>query len=260
MVINEEFLFVQYEKSKYSNIVWDKIKQYVLNDTPEKFYCRLFLTVMRHFYEWYITSIHLSHKYKIPIDHNLFVRIIDHVIMISCIACNIPNKIDNIKKIYKSHANSHIEYLDKHEHVPEIRDLIDHLIMILYDTVNTGDNILIDDGVKWFDGIGTVIWLWIHLTASGITIHAHNMYNEYYHVFKYLKYILSCGICKHHYDTDIIPVLNKIIETNKSNILNASIDIHTIVNVNKFKSRSDVNLMFTNITNQFNDGYIKYWN
>lgn len=262
----KDFLFLSDTKSSFSEPLWNNIGNVIDNDDAKVFYARLSTSVFGYFYDWCMTNMVTGAVYGIPIDIKHFHRIINHFVMLCICSINdkpnmkMYNEISETINKYSLHDLGKISKTNMTLNIKESKMILySSFFNTLTGNYNNKHVELLDKDCKYFDCVGTVIWLWIHLTASALLKHKNIPKTEYYKFFDYLKYILSCSVCRRHYDTDIIPILDKIKSTSKDELM-ASIELHAIVNVNKYKTRHDCHTVSQETNIIYYNAYINYWN
>lgn len=260
--MNGNFLFLNEKKSDASHPLWENLKLLVedKNETNKSFYCRVSISMFNYFYRWYLSCMYSSFKTKIPIDVHHLDNIINHFTLITVHIVHPDDAdatIDNIVNVFKRAARKDIQNI-KTEQPIETHTMNGDIYNILMGDVSENPITLIEKDCLYFDAVGTVIWLWIHLSAARIVVKNITSYDTFWQFFDYIKYILSCGICRHHYDSKVYPLLNKI-KSNSQDVLEGSILIHDIVNMNKYETRNDFNILHQSSNKDYYREYLNYW-
>lgn len=278
--INKKFLYCSIYKSQYTRSIWQKLINFInkeINFTPLDFYIVLSTSMIDYLFQWryykleqyrlyigkYIqteTEKSLKYKYSINDIVNHFVHLIVSIICTS-------------NSFEATRISTDLLKLLQYEEISNKITKRDILKCIVRDDVEKFSNIDFfddDDGIRYFDGVGTILWLWIHLTAARINKIIDNFTNitllktEFYMFFDYLKYFLWCPTCFNHYIYNVYPLLDKL---DKTNVLLFTIDIHNLVNKRiHLQSTFNINELetdeqqTTNKQSDFYDSYMDFWN
>lgn len=257
--MNTKFLFFNEKKSTSSHPLWENIKSVIETDNPKSFYARISVSMFNYFYRWYISCVYISLKTGVHIDTQNLDNIINH--FASLCACilqpdNIAITVTRILNAFRVSEQQDIKIIKSGKSIDTTTINLKIYEILTNDLSKTSIKV-IDQNCVYFDAVGTVIWLWIHLTASGLIV--NNISGTgYWEFFDYIKYILSCNICRQHYETRVYPLLGKI-KSNSKDVLMASILVHALVNLNKYETRDDYDTIYQSYNEEYYREYVEYW-
>lgn len=263
--MNTNFLFLNEKKSSASSPLWENIRSLI--DTPgetlDSFYCRLSVTMLNYFYRWYLACIYTSNDKHVPIDSKHLDVIVGHFTMITAHVIrngDVSATRDDVLRIFKRFTRQDMINVKNGNTIDT-----NAMNVKLYERLTgkvfapAAPAIQLDRDCIYFDAVGTVIWLWIHLTAGAIVSGRLTIVNEFWEFFEYLKYLLTCGICRHHYDTRIHPIVKKV-KISSKDVLMGTIILHAAVNVNKYETRNDYDTIYQSSNDEYYKEYVKCWN
>lgn len=273
------FLCLNEQKSEASHPLWENVKTVSQTDDCRLFYCRVCVSMFSYFYRWYLSCAYASVKTKTPLDHRFLDCIINHFSHITaCIVASTkrgtvarerdgstgwdPFTVSTAREvlvIFRHSARRDLENIKNGKPIDMSSTNLEIYRILINDT--SKDSVqLIDEKCLYFDAVGTVIWFWVHLSAGAVVAMnlGPRLTSGFWEFFDYVKYILSCGVCRHHYDTKVYPIINKL-RKNTKDVLSGSIVIHDAVNMNKYMTREDYTAINQTPGDEYYKKYLECW-
>lgn len=267
--INRKFVYCSIYKSIYTRPVWENLTSFLNNSkqfTALDFYTVLSSSMIYYLFQWKSYKL-IRHKKYINREDNKYIDAINNILNhFTNLVVSIIWSDNSSRAIYK--ASFMYKIIQQNENLLNKISKQDILKYISDDDTEKYSNVkFFDDNVQYFDGTGTVLWLWIHISAAKIveitnrSSAINNQSIEFYNFFSYLKYFLWCPTCLKHYNSDVYPKINTI---DRSDMLKFTIKFHELTNKNtNITLKFNINDLMKNDTNlkilDFYDSYINFW-